>query len=84
MTYKGRGQATLKRRRDVARVINLHGGPYHGQTMALEDGYDHFHVSCPDLAHAEEGDMVPIREGMYSKVAGRPNDFEWDGWRSHD
>lgn len=78
----------------MAKTITLHGGPWHGRTTAIEDGRDHIHIVEPindavkRVLEEAEGDQefitVPMREGTYSRVAGRPDDFEWDGWRSHD
>lgn len=76
----------------MAQTIHLHGGPWHGQTHALEDGRDHFHVLSPmtpaEIFKKAKDDgsaisRVPKKEGTYSRV-GSSQDFEWDGWTSHD
>lgn len=78
----------------MAQTIRLHGGPWHGRVTAVEDGRDHFHIIEP-VADAieraikaeapEEGvQVVPTREGMYSRAHNSKTDYEWDGWRSHD
>jgi hypothetical protein len=75
----------------MSQTIDLHGGPWHGRTVELPDGQDHFHIVGPmDLPvdyTAESADMeigqVHTREGMYSRVC-RSRNFEWDGWLSHD
>lgn len=80
----------------MAKTIRLHGGPWHGQLVALEDGRDHMHIReavqdaidrAINTAAPEDGEIfarVPVREGTYSRVFGSPNDFEWDGWVTHD
>jgi hypothetical protein len=80
----------------MAQTAHLHGGPWHGQTVTLEDGRDHFHIIEPvEPLLLKESDTtftanLATREGMYSRVRDvRPNpdgvlDYEWDGWRSHD
>lgn len=73
-------------------VVKLHGGPMHGKKMELPDDQQHFHIAGPapmpaDFDKDGELDMsqpVPYKEGMYSRVTGSPDDFEWDGWRGHD
>lgn len=76
-------------------IIQLHGGPNHGERRSIQQNRDHFHILgvIPGnvdhiLKPAEDGEdlslrEIPKREGMYSRV-GRSSDFEWDGWRSHD
>lgn len=69
------------------RTIALHGGPMHGKAVAVPVGQDHIHIRglderVPDIfdPNPELPAQVPTREGTYSQVSGRPNDFEWDGW----
>ncbi len=78
--------------------VHLNGGPWHGKTIAIEDGRDHVHILQPvedalreaitkeiTAEEAQQGlQRVPIKEGMYSQVRGCPGEYEWDGWRSHD
>jgi hypothetical protein len=73
------------------RIIKLHGGPMHGKKIELPDDQDHFHIAGPAdvpddfvLSAADMTAQVPYKEGMYSKVIGHADDFEWDGWRGHD
>ena len=77
----------------MAQNITLHGGPWHGRTLAIEDGHDHFHIiepfPTPKAERAEnDGEFFPknlkTREGTYSRVGTTGYDFEWDGWTSHD
>lgn len=81
----------------MAHDVRLHGGPWHGRLVSVEDGRNHFHILSPviDLSQfdhiknpANESPLpdsqIKTREGMYSVVLGSPDDFEWDGWRSHD
>lgn len=77
----------------MAHQVRLHGGPWHGRLVAVQDGRDHFHIIEPVQgvqSFLEEDDETPptlevrVREGMYSRVLHSPDDFEWDGWRSHD
>lgn len=80
----------------MAQTIHLNGGPWHGRTVAVEDGHDHFHIIEPAeemlgraIAEASQDSdetfaVIRTREGMYSQVQGRPGEYEWDGWRSHD
>ena len=76
----------------MARVVRLHGGPWHGRIVQVQDDRDHFHIIEPvavvrDLTEIDENtqpERVETREGMYSIVKGSPTDYEWDGWRSHD
>lgn len=72
-------------------VYKLHGGPWHGRTVIVEEGRDHLHILEPvgiqELGKAE-GTLIPdpirTREGMYSRITRMPGHMEWDGWRSHD
>lgn len=73
----------------MAQIVHLHGGPWHGQTAAIEDDTLHFHIrkAGPSPAYnvaPDEPATVPYQDGMYSKVLHTKNDFEWDGWRNHD
>jgi hypothetical protein len=74
----------------MAQTIRLHGGPWHGQLTAVEDGRDHFHIieALPDFNRYADSiptdGTVPTREGMYSRIHDSKTEFEWDGWRSHD
>lgn len=78
----------------MAREVRLHGGPWHGRVVAIEEGRDHIHIreavqEAIDRVLKEAPEdagfaQVPIREGMYSRVFGMPNEFEWDGWRTHE
>jgi hypothetical protein len=77
---------------EIMKIVKLHGGPMHGKKIELENGQDHFHVAepvqLPEDFYAGGGPdpaitEVPFREGMYSQVAGCPEDYEWDGWRTH-
>ena len=73
----------------MTQEVELHGGPWHGRKVSLEDGKNHFHIvgTVPsEPPHIEEGqgaNMTQKREGMYSRV-GKTSAFEWDGWRSCD
>ncbi|QCW22316.1 hypothetical protein SEA_LUNA18_48 [Microbacterium phage Luna18] len=72
------------------RTITLHGGPWHGRIVALELGANHFHVReaiGPIFGVPSTYDTpMSYREGTYSQVSGPhyPNEFEWDGWTTHD
>ena len=77
----------------MARRVRLHGGPGHGSVVAVGDGKTHFHIIQPVPEASLEGrdatedtslEVVPTREGMYSQVRGSQDDFEWDGWRTHE
>lgn len=78
----------------MAHTVHLNGGPWHGRATSVPEGRDHFHIIEPvddaveraiKASTPEEGfQTLPVREGMYSQVQGRPGEFEWDGWRSHD
>lgn len=61
-----------------SRTVNLFGGPYHGQQIAIPVEKNHFHIrlQLPDN---------PLQEGTYSQVSGLGNkdNFEWDGWVTH-
>lgn len=71
------------------RVVDLHGGPWHGRRVTLPPGADHIHIvglyAKPGNFTMEEAEgatsHMPQREGTYSLVRGYTNDFEWDGWR---
>lgn len=70
-----------------AKTVRLHGGPYHGHTIAVPEGNNHFHVVGTQPVAYGDDDQKPVgvQEGTYSQVSG-PNhqhDFEWDGWVSH-
>lgn len=69
------------------KTVNLHGGPMHGQRFSLEDDRDHMHIVVQNPAYQwgqNDSTVLPTREGMYSRVFGKPDDFEWDGFRNHD
>jgi hypothetical protein len=75
----------------MSRIVTLHGGPMHGKKISIEIDQDHFHIAgALEAEFPQSGDdpqdpvAIPFREGMYSKVFGYPNDFEWDGWRTHE
>jgi hypothetical protein len=66
------------------KVVQLHGGPMHGQRVTVQEEWNHFHITEPPspaaLAFPSET-PVPVRKGTYSQVAYQPRDFEWDGWK---
>lgn len=70
--------------------VKLHGGPWHGQVVTVEDGRYHFHLLAPAeepmnwLIHPEDPTPIRKKEGTYSRIAGMPGNFEWDGWVTHD
>ena len=71
----------------MAQNIRLHGGPMHGQTVAVEDGKHSIKIVKPVMlppnytqADIDKADTIPTREGRYSRV-GNSTDFEWDGWQ---
>lgn len=74
----------------MAQTVNLHGGPWHGRTTAVQEGRDHFHIIEPEeplaslLTDEDIPTSVKTREGMYSRIHNSKTEFEWDGWRSHD
>lgn len=73
----------------MKKTVQLHGGPWHGQRIDVPDHADHFHVQQPvftglDMLPMDEPTQVPVKEGTYSRVLGHPNDFEWDGWVTHE
>lgn len=69
----------------MAQTIHLNGGPWHDQVVSIPHDRDHFHIIKPSQ---EEGiqpkNNIGIREGTYSQVGGRPGEYEWDGWVTHD
>lgn len=71
----------------MAQTVRLHGGPAHGQTRAVQDDRDHFHIIEPNPLYelgVNDDTVLPTREGMYSRIHNSKTEFEWDGWRSHD
>jgi hypothetical protein len=80
----------------MAHDVLLWGGPWHGQLVAVQDDRDHFHILVPFQVGEHElpnGLLIPetihTREGMYScvkksRIDGTHEDYEWDGWTSHD
>lgn len=69
------------------RIVQLHGGPRHGETASVEDGRTEFVIIKPNeelssmLANPSKyGQKVPIRTGRYTQVTGQPGNFEWVGW----
>jgi hypothetical protein len=70
-------------------TVHLNGGPWHDQVLALEDGRDHLHIlgvmAVVDMFKdpPDEPQVLPRKEGMYSRVSNT-QEFEWDGWVSHD
>lgn len=80
----------------MAKNVHLNGGPWHDRFVVIEDGADHFHVmeAVPDAIRrairqddlTEGFNQVHLKEGTYSVVSGPQyrNEFEWDGWLSHD
>lgn len=80
----------------MAKNVLLHGGPWHGRMITVQDGVDHFHIVAPaEMQPPEFVDNVDpnvppdatikIKRGTYSQVAGPHNrhDYEWDGWVDH-
>lgn len=69
----------------MGKIVHLHGGPWHGQDIQIPADQDHIHIMGPTMPQ-DTDKFVPVKEGMYSQVAhrGHEADFEWDGWRSHD
>jgi len=74
----------------MSRIVQLHGGPWHGQQVSVPSGRDHFHIIMPVLdaltRTPEQPTPVDTKEGIYSQVghAGWINDFEWDGFVTHE
>lgn len=74
------------------RVVDLHGGPWHGRRVAIPPKAVRLHITAPfekpgNFTVAEavgESKVTPKREGTYSQVRGTQNDFEWDGWRPEE
>lgn len=65
-------------------VVNLHGGPRHGEEVVLPTGSHTIKIEQPvfhQYSEEEEPELVQVREGFYTPVAGYPQDWEWDGWR---
>lgn len=58
--------------------VKLHGGPRHGDVVALPMGRHVVEIAAPIIAEDEER-VVAERRGQYSRV-GDSQDFEWDGW----
>jgi len=59
--------------------------------VAVQEGRDHFHVIAPIAQpplyveqDPDEPGQIQTREGTYSVVRYSPDDFEWDGWVTHD
>lgn len=76
----------------MSRHVMLHGGPLHGKEMAVPAGWTCIAVETfvpPAEDYFNEQPSTPAdhtittKTGHYSQVAGRPDDFEWDGWRPH-
>lgn len=65
----------------MAQNIHLNGGPWHDRVVVIEDNRDHLHLL---MNQEQKNGLIAVREGTYSQVQGRPGEFEWDGWRSHD
>ena len=64
--------------------ITLHGGPAHGETVALEKDVNvlEVHGVCmnqTDTGEFKRNEEIPVKTGQYSRV-GSTSDFEWDGW----
>lgn len=76
----------------MAQIVHLNGGPWHDQVLEIPSGHDHFHIrqattdQQPSFLEVLTGILtsVPYREGTYSQVQGRPGEYEWDGWQSHE
>jgi hypothetical protein len=73
----------------MPQTIQLHGGPWHGKVVTVQDGRSHFHIIQPvpplkELPDPDELASYPTREGIYSRVHGSIRHFEWDGYTSHD
>lgn len=69
------------------RVVNLHGGPKHGETQSIQADAKFFTVITPteDLQKlladpTRYGEGIMYRKGTYSQVHLQPTEFEWDGW----
>lgn len=67
--------------------VRLHGGPFHGNNISIEEGKNFLLVAkpmLPQLLESEDADKleepIALRKGSYSRV-GKTHDFEWDGWQ---
>ncbi|WIC89607.1 hypothetical protein SEA_GARDENB_49 [Microbacterium phage GardenB] len=72
----------------MVRHVQLHGGPLHGRQLTIPDDMKCVTIEAPPQTlfttpDHPDNEPIPSREGHYSAVAGRPGDFEWDGWRPH-
>lgn len=69
--------------------VQLHGGPWHGRSIEIQNGMGHFHIKgqLPERREWREElgefpEPVPTRVGTYSAVLYSQGDFEWDGWQT--
>lgn len=77
----------------MTRTVNLYGGPLHGKQMTIQSDVDHVHIKglvpqkFDPFKEFDFNDVgVPTRTGTYSQVRGPGNqdNFEWDGWVTHE
>lgn len=71
-----------------SRNVRLHGGPLHGKIMAVPEGVKYIDVQGVkeepvNFDGSAVPQVVPTRTGQYSRVIGKPEDYEWDGWKSN-
>lgn len=72
--------------------IRLHGGPWHGREIVIQDGANSLVIRQPIVGllnlppwgtEAELADTpIQHRDGTYSRAHKSDTDFEWDGWKT--
>lgn len=71
----------------TAKQVKLYGGPFHGETRIVPPELRVLFVIQPitDINRLFQEDVtepasIETRQGRYSEVSGRRDEFEWDGW----
>lgn len=67
----------------VGNSITLHGGPMHGDTVAVpREGASKVTVVAQCYPHGYETEEEEVRtvRGHYTPVHGSSEDYEWTGW----
>ena len=65
---------------DDSHIAHLHGGPMHGQQIALAEVPTAGIISIMGLDRA----TCEFRQARYTAVRGQPGDYEWSGFQIRD
>lgn len=76
-------QSSWQTRATVGNSITLHGGPRHGDVVAVpREGASKVTVVAQYYPYGDETEEEEVRtvRGYYTPVHGSSEDYEWTGW----